>query len=233
MTDDQAALAKFDGTARLFSMPNLVFFPHVVQSLHIFESRYRQMAADAIADDQLIAIVLLRGDWENDYDASPEIETVACLGRITGHELMPDGRYNMRLRGIARVRIVEELSTDKLYRVARAEPILDVVSVDIQQLMALRRQLAAVVLSRFDPTGLAHAHLHDLFHGETPLGPLCDMLSYALPIELELKQLLLAEPHAHSRAEILTTALRLPESETSSDGVIQSPRKFPPDFSPN
>ena len=111
MTDDQAALAKFDGTARLFPMPNLVFFPHVVQGLHIFESRYRQMAADAIADDQLIAIVLLRGDWENDYDASPEIETVACLGRITGHELMPDGRYNLLLKGCNRFLILKENHT--------------------------------------------------------------------------------------------------------------------------
>ena len=41
-----------------------------------------------------------------------------------------------------------------------------------------------------------------------PLGPLCDMLAYALPLPLELKQQLLDEPHVDRRAEILAHALR-------------------------
>lgn len=35
MTDDLAALDHFGGVARLFPLPNLVFFPQVVQGLHI------------------------------------------------------------------------------------------------------------------------------------------------------------------------------------------------------
>ena len=41
MSDDQTTLAGFAGVARLFPLPNLVFFPFVVQGLHIFEPRYR------------------------------------------------------------------------------------------------------------------------------------------------------------------------------------------------
>src|SRR5689334_24880459 len=119
MSDDLCALHDFTGVARLFPLPGLVFFPHAVQPLHIFEPRYRQMAADALAGDRLIAPVLLRPGWEDDYDETPAVHPVACLGRVAKNQLLPDGRYNLVLRGLARVRIREELKTDKRYRVAR------------------------------------------------------------------------------------------------------------------
>src|SRR6516162_10197371 len=119
MNDDLAALHDFHGVARLFPLPGLVFFPHAVQPLHIFEPRYRQMAADALAGDRLIALVLLQPGWEEHYDDTPAVHAVACLGRVAVEQLLPDGRYNLVLRGLARVRIVEELTTDKRYRMAR------------------------------------------------------------------------------------------------------------------
>ncbi len=39
----------FSGVARLFPLPNLVMYPHVMQPLHIYEERYREMLEDAIA----------------------------------------------------------------------------------------------------------------------------------------------------------------------------------------
>jgi Lon protease-like protein len=82
MNSDLSALAHFDGVARLFPLPNLVQFPHVVQPLHIFEARYRQMTADALAGDRFLAMVLLRPGWETDYEGRPPIYSVACLGKI-------------------------------------------------------------------------------------------------------------------------------------------------------
>ena len=110
---------EFSGTARLFPLPNLVLFPNVVQGLHVFEPRYRQLVKDALATDRFITLVLLKPGWEEDYDGAPAIEPVACLGRVTWHEKLTDGRFNLRLRGIARLKIVEEVKTDHLYRVAR------------------------------------------------------------------------------------------------------------------
>ena len=63
MSADHPPLSDFAGTARLFPLPNLVLFPHVMQPLHIFEPRYRQMTADALAGDRLIAVVLLKPGW--------------------------------------------------------------------------------------------------------------------------------------------------------------------------
>jgi Lon protease-like protein len=92
----------------LFPLPNVVLFPGVSLPLHIFESRYRQMIADALEGDRLIGMVLLRPGWDHDYDGRPPIYETGCTGLITHVEELPDGRYNIVLRGLERFRIVEE-----------------------------------------------------------------------------------------------------------------------------
>lgn len=225
MNDDQSALSRFRGEVRLFPLPNLVLFPHVIQGLHVFEPRYRQLLTDSLAGDQLIGLVLLQPGWEDEYDATPAIEPVACLGRIGWHEKLPDGRINLRLRGIARIGLTEELPTDRQYRIARAELIPDVAPADIQRLKVLRHGLAEAVLPRFAGDGAAHQQLHDLFTGDEPLGHVCDILAYALPLPLEMKQALLAEPHVDLRAEIMIQALQV--------SAARADRTFPPAFSNN
>lgn len=225
MSDETAALAAFDGTARLFPLPNLVFFPGVVQGLHIFEHRYRQLMADTIDSDMLMALVLLQPGWEPEYDQAPAIETVACLGRVGPYEKLPDGRYNLRLKGLSRVRLVEELSTDRMYRTARAELLADDIPDDLPLLAEWRRQVADAVLPRFTEDSSARLQLTELILGDTPLGSVCDILAYALPLALDLKQRLLAEPRVVVRAEVLADAVRV---KSAASG-----RKFPPDFSVN
>ena len=225
MTDDLAALAGFDGTVRLFPLPNLVLFPHVVQGLHVFEPRYRQLMADTLLADQTFALALLQPGWEDDYDGRPPIEPVACLGRIGWHEELVDGRYNLRLRGLSRVRLVEEVPTDRLYRVARAELVPDVAPADIARLKRLRKALAEAVLPHFAADAPARRQVEDLFGGDLPLGHVCDILAYGLPLPLEFKQGLLAEPHVDLRAERMTDALKV--------SAARSTRRFPPDFSSN
>src|SRR5690348_4408413 len=125
MSEDISPLSEFAGTARLFPLPNLVLFPHVMQPLHVFEPRYRQMTADALAGDRLIALALLRPGWESDYDGKPAIYPVACLGRVVAEQRLDDGRYNILLRGLSRVRVREELPQDRLYRSARVDLLAD------------------------------------------------------------------------------------------------------------
>ena len=57
----------------LFPLPNVVLFPNVFLPLHIFEARYREMVADAVASDRMIGMVLLRPGWERDYDGRPPV----------------------------------------------------------------------------------------------------------------------------------------------------------------
>ena len=225
MSDDQKSLANFDGTVKLFPLPNLVLFPHAIQGLHVFEPRYRQLMEDALAGDRTFALVLLQPGWEEEYDNRPDIEGMACLGRVAWHETLPDGRFNLQLRALSRIRLVEELPTDRLYRVASAELVPDVLPADLDTLRRLRRALADSVLPRFSADGPVHEQLTELFHGDAPLGQLCDVLSYALPLPLEIKQSLLNEPHVDLRAEIIAQAMQV--------SAARADRKFPPDFSAN
>ena len=85
MSEDTFSLDGFAGMARLFPLPNLVMFPHVVQPLHIFESRYVEMLEDALAGDHLIATALLMPGWEGEYDGRPPVDPIVCLGRVISH----------------------------------------------------------------------------------------------------------------------------------------------------
>src|SRR5438270_12967352 len=116
MASDVPELDHFKGTARLFPLPNLVLFPTMLQGLHIFEPRYRQMTADALEDDRLLAPVLLQAGWEAHYQGNPAIHPIACLGKIVSEQKLDDGRYNLQVRGLCRVRVIRELSNGKLYR---------------------------------------------------------------------------------------------------------------------
>jgi len=110
----------------LFPLPNLVFFPRTRLPLHIFEPRYRQMVADAVASDQRFGIVLLRPGWETDYFGAPAIHACGTLGQIEQAVPLDDGRYNILVRGEMRFRVVGEVSRQP-YRMARviAQPEVD------------------------------------------------------------------------------------------------------------
>ena len=233
MNDDQAALQQFvqKGVTRLFPLPNLVFFPNVVQPLHVFEPRYREMMADALDDDRLLTLVLLQPGWEQDYDAKPAIHPVACLGRIVADQQLPDGRYNLLLRGIGRLRIIEELPVSKPYRVARGRALSDIASADVNLLMGLRRELAEEIVPRF-ANGPLREQIGELFKGELPLGTLCDVLTFALPIPIETKQGMLEELSVEERARLLLAGFR---QIVGMKGAVAASlaRKFPPEFSAN
>jgi uncharacterized protein len=105
----------------IFPLPNVVLFPGVFLPLHIFEPRYRDMVADALASDRMIGMVLLRPGWRHEYEGRPPIYPVGCSGVITHVETLPDGRYNIVLRGVERFRILEE-DDGRSYRRAIVEP---------------------------------------------------------------------------------------------------------------
>jgi Lon protease-like protein len=226
MSDDPTSLDDFRGTARLFPLPNLVLFPRVVQPLHIFEPRYRQLLADALDDDRLMAMALLRPGWEEDYKQSPPIHPVVCLGRIFKEERLSDGRYNLLLHGLSRARIVEETASGKLYRTARVELLPDVGELDDATGRPLRDQLGERVGGWFAAQSAALEQLRKLLESDLSLGSLCDIFSFALPLDLEFKQRLLAEPDVARRADLLLTHL-------VDHAPAPSSRKFPPDFSAN
>jgi Lon protease-like protein len=95
----------------LFPLPRLVFYPHTMLPLHVFEPRYRKMLADCLESHGAMAVVRLMDE--------EHIASIAGVGIIVHHEELPDGRSNMVLEGVARVRL-EELPFCPPYRRARA-----------------------------------------------------------------------------------------------------------------
>ncbi|HLZ10309.1 MAG TPA: LON peptidase substrate-binding domain-containing protein [Chloroflexota bacterium] len=226
MNDDLWSLESFSGEARLFPLPNLVLFPHVVQPLHVFEPRYRELTADALAGDQLITMALLQPGWEPEYDGQPPLFPVACVSRIIAHKELADGRSLLLLRGLSRARILEETPTDRSYRVARVELMPDVSVLTMDEARDLRQRLVDLILARFQGSESDRAQLRELFEGEMPLGGMCDVLSYQVPLALERKQQLLDETDVATRARGLIKALE-------SIALPRPRRKFPIAFSPN
>jgi Lon protease-like protein len=137
----------------IFPLPNAVLFPNVFMPLHIFETRYRAMVTDALADDRIIGMVLLKPGYEADYEGRPPIFPVGCAGLITHSEPLPDGRFNIVLRGIEKFRITGE-DPSKPYRLAHVDPIAEPVpDTDKLRLRQQRQRLEALLAAAIERSG--------------------------------------------------------------------------------
>jgi Lon protease-like protein len=108
----------------IFPLPNAVLFPSVFLPLHIFEARYREMVAAALAGERMIGMTLLKPGWETSGEGNPPVFDVGCAGLISHADRLPDGRYNIVLRGLQRFRITAEDSS-RPYRVAEVHALDD------------------------------------------------------------------------------------------------------------
>ncbi len=104
----------------LFPLSTVVLFPQVQAPLHLFEPRYRQMAEDVLASDRCIGMVVVKPGFADEMGSDPPVFEVGCIGQIVHARKLPDGRYNIVLEGIHRLRIERETDRppDRLYRVA-------------------------------------------------------------------------------------------------------------------
>jgi uncharacterized protein len=136
----------------LFPLPSVVLFPNVFLPLHIFEPRYRQMVADALAGDRIIGMVTLRPGHEEEYDGAPPIYATGCSGLITHVDRLEDGRYNIILRGLEKFSIHSEEvpAAGRQYRCAVITPIDESVrESDRDQLRRERKKLQNLLMPLF------------------------------------------------------------------------------------
>ncbi len=223
---------RFSGKVRLFPLPNLVMFPHVMQPLHVFEPRYRDLTAAAVADDRLIAMAVLAEGWEKNYEGRPPLWPVACLGRIAAHQRLDDGGYNLLLLGQKRVRLVEESATSKTFRECRAELVEDVYPVSTaDQRPRLKRSLLDGLSHLLPGHDQARQQFEQFLSGEVSLGILTDVIASALDLDVETKMQLLAEPDVDRRAGLLVEHVATAKQGAPATGIASGP--FPPDFSLN
>ncbi len=133
----------------LFPLPDLVFFPNTLLPLHIFEPRYRAMTRFCAAKNWPMAVVQIVPGHEQDRAGNPPIATYAGIGHLILKEELDDGRFNIVLQGIARVRILEELEVSDAvpFRTARAQLVSDFVTPDRERLESKVRAVRAALAS--------------------------------------------------------------------------------------
>ena len=228
--DIRDELNLFTGEAPLFPLPNVVQLPHTWQPLHIFEPRYRAMIADALDSNRLIAMALLHPKQELAYETkNAKIYNVVCLGRIAVEEKLPDGRFNLALRGLCRARIESEIDTDRPYRTAELTLLSDFYSSEptIDRHHRQRELLAGA--TEILPELQSDPLLHQLLEAELPLGVLCDVLGHSLGLSTIDAQSLLEERNVDIRSDLVLAHLRQ-RQRTLAAGIASG---FPPAFSRN
>jgi Lon protease-like protein len=192
-------------TLPIFPLPEVTLFPHTVLPLHVFEARYRAMVADALARDRRLAIVQLRPGYEATYHGRPAVHAVAGAGEIVEWERLATGRYNILVRGDARVRLEGERPSDTLYRLAIARRVEDVPPVtDVSDALASIRTACRRLLAALDrPANL----LDDALGADRAPGVVADRVAAAILPDAVIRQRLLETPDVAERLSVLSAAL--------------------------
>jgi Lon protease-like protein len=199
----------------VFPLPNVVFFPETVLPLHVFEERYREMVQDCSSGEGLIAMALLRPDWEEDYLGSPAIHRVGTVGRIRNLEPLPDGRFTLELVGLARAEYTE-IPSPGPYRLVHVEPkpesAVDDADGEVQDAKLELLTLHGTLLAQVRDEGAIFPDQRLSFEAAVNRACAC------LPVEPALRQLLLEEDDLRQRHSRATTLL-----ESVLTDLIQAP----------
>ena len=215
-----AALARLP----IFPLPGAVLLPHGAVPLHIFEPRYLRMLHDclprngghnALALAQLVPASLRAGD------DPPRVLPIIGVGTLARVEELPDGRYNLVLKGLLRARIAQEHVTSLPYRVVRAEALPDD-PVEEQQPEALaaaetlRRLLLAFCAAQPGPGAQALAQL--AARTQEP-GKLADLIAASLLDSPDERQAVLEALRVRVRLSLVSEAIaaRLAEAAPNAE----------------
>jgi len=189
-------------TIPIFPLPTVVLFPNVFLPLHIFEPRYREMVGEALSGDRLIGMTLLRPGWQDDYEGRPPVYQTGCAGLITHADRLPEGRFNIVLRGLSRFRITGE-EAGRGFRVARVESLPEMATdADRALLRDQRHRLEALLTSVLE--GGEHP-----FPTTMPDEDLVNALAQYLPLEPIERQALLEKPGPAARCDSLIDLLEM------------------------
>jgi Lon protease-like protein len=188
-------------------------------ALHVFEPRYRRLIRDVIARQVTLAVPRLKPGFDAAYYGAPPVFELCGIGEISEYSELPDGCFNIVVRGLGRVRLLEELRSQP-YRVARAELPVELPA-EAGMAKALRNELAKQVhrIARHLPgptqqlAALANADV----------GASADIVAGAWIEDPDLRQQLLEEldpcrrsswliAHLHARALELGAPQPAPES---------------------
>ena len=95
----------------VFPLSNFIIFPKTTVPLNIFEPRYIDMMDDSMKSNKVIGMI-----QPKNKEKIPNLYNVGCLGKITTFKETNDGRYLIELKGLLRFDSMQEIKSDKKYR---------------------------------------------------------------------------------------------------------------------
>ncbi|NJK92653.1 MAG: LON peptidase substrate-binding domain-containing protein [Blastochloris sp.] len=181
-------------------LPEVVFFPHNLMPLHIFEPRYRLMLNRALDGDRMFAL------------AQPDRKTgrrpceVSGVGLIRACVQNSDGSSNLILQGLCRARF-HEIGTSSNYYVGKPEEIVDEESPDTVENEALATKILEQVHHIQDCREALPQELRDFLSEIKDFHMLVDIVAGSFIKHPERKQELLETPNLSRRLRILAICL--------------------------
>ena len=95
----------------VFPLSGALLLPNGNLPLNIFEQRYLSMVDHSLATNKFIGMLQFENETKN------TLYQVGCLGKITSFNETNDNRYLINLLGIAKFKIINELKTNKNFRI--------------------------------------------------------------------------------------------------------------------
>jgi Lon protease-like protein len=136
----------------VFPLPGVVLFPHAVLPLHVYELRYRTMVREALSGERRLALATLLPGWEDDYHGSPAFHELGCLAGFDEVEWLPNDCYDLRVRGIVRVRFTR-VAREFPYRACEVETLPSSPYDADDPLAAMERVALLEIVRRLLPLG--------------------------------------------------------------------------------
>ena len=203
----------------LFPLPGVVLLPHALLPLHIFEERYRAMTRDALKASRFLAVSLI-APGESEAIERPAVQRIAGVGEIMMAHELPDGRFNLVVRGRARIRIDEELAPARPYREIAATVLPDAPVLDVGELRDGEESLRALVGQLADAIPEGGDILRQVVAAQETPAALVDVLTAQLVYDPMLRQRLLETREVMRRIERVSSEVVAITSRIASPGPV-------------
>jgi hypothetical protein len=202
----------------VFPLSNFIIFPKTTVPLNIFEPRYIQMIDDSMKSNRYIGMIQPKksGDLKK-----PDLHKVGCIGKITSFNETEDGRYLIVLNGVCRYEVINEISSDKLYRECEIEFknfSKDLVEQEEQIKFSELKQVFNKLKNLFEQQGY-QINWKDLENQSVE--QTINTLSMASPFTLEEKQILLDTENLKERKSKLEEILMMYANYSLTNKTIQ------------
>jgi Lon protease-like protein len=104
----------FPSVLSVFPLEKCLLLPKATLPLNIFEPKYISMIDDALSGDRFIGIIQPSIKTTNKKEQN--LESIGCLGKISTYIENDDSTYIVKLTGICRFTLLNEIKTDSSYR---------------------------------------------------------------------------------------------------------------------